>query len=355
MADKKFGVKQINLIGASGTPTLTSPNNLNINAANVAISTDISVGGRIVGTSTSNVIPFLYNTYSDLPSASTYHGAFAHVHESGKALYAHSSSWFEIVNKESNGTVGTGTEVYSVGSLAIPGGTGTSNRIELGNSQEFTFQYNTSTTKGIISAAANPIDIQATTIKLLPNAGENGVIVNQNGSVELYHDNFKKLETTGYGVTIFGTAQTQQLSVSGISTFNSNLILDNGSSDIRLQHNISGTEKSKLIFRSTGALDYYASNGMDFYATSGASPINRRLQLLTAGGVKVEYQSSTRLETTSDGVEVSGTLDVSGISTFSGNVSVGVDTSVGVVLTSPNGTKYRLMVENDGSLATVAI
>ena len=58
MADKKFGVKQINLIGASGTPTLTSPNNLNINAANVAISTDISVGGRIVGTSTSNVTLF---------------------------------------------------------------------------------------------------------------------------------------------------------------------------------------------------------------------------------------------------------------------------------------------------------
>ena len=151
MADKKFGVKQINLIGASGTPTLTSPNNLNINAANVAISTDISVGGRIVGTSTSNVIPFLYNTYSDLPSASTYHGAFAHVHESGKALYAHSSSWFEIVNKESNGTVGTGTEVYSVGSLAIPGGTGTSNRIELGDSREFTFQYNTSNSAAIIS------------------------------------------------------------------------------------------------------------------------------------------------------------------------------------------------------------
>ena len=205
MADKKFGVKQIDLIGASGTPTLTSPNNLSINAINVAISTDISVGGRIVGTSTSNVIPFLYNTYSDLPSASTYHGAFAHVHESGKALYAHSSSWFEIVNKESNGTVGTGTEVYSVGSLAIPGGTGTSNRIEIGDSREFTFQYNTSTTKGIISAVANPIDIQATTIKLLPNAGENGVIVNQNGSVELYHDNSKKFETTGVGVTITGS------------------------------------------------------------------------------------------------------------------------------------------------------
>jgi hypothetical protein len=156
--------------------------------------------------------------------------------------------------------------------------------------------------------------------------------------------------TTGVVVTPEGN-----LNVSGISTFNNSLILDNGSSDIRLQHNISGTEKSKLIFRSSGAIDYYANNGMTFFATSGASPINRRLQLLTAGGVKVEYKNNTRLETTSDGVEITGTLDVSGISTFSGNVSVGVDTSVGVVLTSPNGTKYRLMVENDGSLATVAI
>jgi len=47
MADKSFGVKEINLIGASGTPTIESPNNLNINAVNVAISTDMSVGGDI--------------------------------------------------------------------------------------------------------------------------------------------------------------------------------------------------------------------------------------------------------------------------------------------------------------------
>jgi len=47
MADKKFGVKQIDLIGSSGTPTLTSPNNLNINAVNVAISTDMTIGGDI--------------------------------------------------------------------------------------------------------------------------------------------------------------------------------------------------------------------------------------------------------------------------------------------------------------------
>ena len=47
MADKSFGLKQVNLIGASGTPRIESPNNLNINAVNVAISTDMSVGGGL--------------------------------------------------------------------------------------------------------------------------------------------------------------------------------------------------------------------------------------------------------------------------------------------------------------------
>ena len=54
MADKSFGVKEIELIGASGTPTIESPNNLDIKAVNVAISTDITVGGMVsLGTGTS--------------------------------------------------------------------------------------------------------------------------------------------------------------------------------------------------------------------------------------------------------------------------------------------------------------
>ena len=47
MAEKGFGVKEINLIGASGTPSIDSPNNLNLNAVNVAISTNVSIGGTL--------------------------------------------------------------------------------------------------------------------------------------------------------------------------------------------------------------------------------------------------------------------------------------------------------------------
>ena len=47
MAEKGFGIKELNLIGASGTPTIESPNNLNLNAVNVAISTNVSIGGTL--------------------------------------------------------------------------------------------------------------------------------------------------------------------------------------------------------------------------------------------------------------------------------------------------------------------
>jgi len=70
--------------------------------------------GRIVGLQTNNVIPFYYDLYSEFPSASTYHGAFAHSHDTGRAYFAH-AGWKELVNREADGTVGTGTDNYRVG------------------------------------------------------------------------------------------------------------------------------------------------------------------------------------------------------------------------------------------------
>lgn len=46
MADKAFGIDALNILG-TGTPTIESPNSLNINASNVAISTNVTLGGKI--------------------------------------------------------------------------------------------------------------------------------------------------------------------------------------------------------------------------------------------------------------------------------------------------------------------
>ena len=46
MADNSFGIKELNLVG-SGTPKIQSPNNINLEAVTVAISTNATVGGTL--------------------------------------------------------------------------------------------------------------------------------------------------------------------------------------------------------------------------------------------------------------------------------------------------------------------
>ena len=41
----------------------------------------------------------VYSTIADLPSASTYHGLFVHVHGTGGAYYSHGGAWVELANK----------------------------------------------------------------------------------------------------------------------------------------------------------------------------------------------------------------------------------------------------------------
>ena len=53
-----------------------------------------------------NKIPALYANLGALPSASTYHGMFAHVHSEGKGYFAHGGNWMELVNKDTNGVLG---------------------------------------------------------------------------------------------------------------------------------------------------------------------------------------------------------------------------------------------------------
>ena len=61
-------------------------------------------GGLAMGantiTSTGKILfSNMYAAVSDLPSASTYHGMFAHVHATGKGYFAHGGAWIELANQ----------------------------------------------------------------------------------------------------------------------------------------------------------------------------------------------------------------------------------------------------------------
>ena len=51
MAEKSFGVKDLNIVGATGDPTIESNGDLNLKAGQVAIQTNTTITGVITATS----------------------------------------------------------------------------------------------------------------------------------------------------------------------------------------------------------------------------------------------------------------------------------------------------------------
>ena len=46
----------------------------------------------------------MYSAEADLPSATTYHGMFAHVHGTGKGYFAHGGNWIKLLDETSSDT-----------------------------------------------------------------------------------------------------------------------------------------------------------------------------------------------------------------------------------------------------------
>ena len=210
------------------------------NFVNAGVSTFV---GIITASAVGNVIPFLFNNYSDLPAASSYHGAFAHVHTVAKGFFAHAGNWVEIVSKEADGRVGTGTETYNIKDLNVVGVSTfndnvhlkTNDRLRSGNSNELeiyqqgnnTFILNNDDTFVIGqqgSGAANAMIIYGVSSLELKhmygNGGQQFLLNSVRGAqTEIYYAGAKKFETKIYGVDVTGTTTTDGLVVSGVSTF----------------------------------------------------------------------------------------------------------------------------------------
>ena len=57
----------------------------------------------------------------------------------------------------------------------------------------------------------------------------------------------------------------------------------------------------------------------------------------------------------SGSVGIGTTNPTSKLDVIDGDIRVGINTSQGVILTSPNGTKFRLFVSDTGTLSTVLV
>ena len=95
--------------------------------------------------------------------------------------------------------------------------------------------------------------------------------------------------------------------------------------------------------------DYSASDGSTVGLTTAATN-GDVLELVAYKAFNVGDVTNATLN-----FQVGSQLTVTGISTLKSDTYVGIDTARGVVLTSPNGTAYRLIVSNAGALSAVAV
>tara|TARA_R100000687_G_scaffold82158_2_gene80677 strand:- start:5 stop:655 length:651 start_codon:yes stop_codon:yes gene_type:complete len=94
----------------------------------------IDSNGLLDVSSGANKIVFYYAALSDLPSASTYHGAIAHVHAAGGMYFAHGGAWLRL-NDETTGPVTKYTVSAATGSAYQFTGPGATS----GDNPNFTF------------------------------------------------------------------------------------------------------------------------------------------------------------------------------------------------------------------------
>lgn len=69
---------------------------------------DLDMGGNKV------LFGNVYTAEGDLPNASTYHGMFAHVHNTGAAYFAHAGNWVRLANNSDLGSGGSGVDSAQV-------------------------------------------------------------------------------------------------------------------------------------------------------------------------------------------------------------------------------------------------
>ena len=156
----------------------------------------------------------------------------------------------------------------------------------------------------------------------LKNVANNeiGVEFTENGSVDLYHDNSKKLETTSSGVSVTGS-----ISSSGnISLVDTGALQLGTSNDFTLTHDGSNSvidsNTGTLIVRSDGGGTKLLSDGNIILRDNDDT--TNMIRCLNGAQTELYHNGSKKFETTSGGASVSGNLDVSSGADVTGNLTV---------------------------------
>ena len=277
MAEKGFGVKEVNLIGASGTPTITSPNNLNLNANNVAISTNVSIGGTLSVTGNVSVGGTL--TYEDVTNIDSVGLITAR-----SGVVTPNVDVDDFISVGSNlhlGNAGVVTATsFSGGSLQATSGTFSSNLSVVGNISGPLLNITGDTgddgiilinsaggTNSDFSRIRQVISDDSFRIENKASGSYQSILKGTSDRViELHYQGAKKLETTNTGVTVTGTVAATSFSGSGANLTNVPAATPTNS-DIQVVYEVTANGSSAYRFAGNGVVS--TADNPDLYLIRG--------------------------------------------------------------------------------------
>ena len=140
------------------------------------------------------------------------------------------------------------------------------------------------------------------------DGSEKYALFEKDGSVELYYDNSKKVETTSGGFKVFNKLELPDGGATGTSA----RITVGTSDDLKIYHNGSNS----YLQNSTGVLFLQSDGGVQIKDTGGNEV---HLKTIDNGAVELYHDNSKKLETTSSGVNVTGALTINGAALGGGN------------------------------------
>ena len=142
-------------------------------------------------------------------------------------------------------------------------------------------------------------------VKIQGKYGEQSIVANNDGSVELYNDNTKKFETTAYGATITGQLVADSASIGNdIRIAGSAFIVGSGGIGATLG-NTAITGVNYLQFNDAGVNEGISWNGGNTQLFESPNNLSN-----ATGNLQVTHGGTRRLSVSDSGAEVVGNLTV---------------------------------------------
>ena len=173
-------------------------------------------------------------------------------------------------------------------------------------------------TNGIIHGQSSDLYIKGNSIYLQSNTNEASGYFKYNGSVELYYDGSKKLQTQTWGVQFYGTLHAVDSAHINLGDSNDLQIYHDGGSSF-IKHDGQG---HLYVYAAGTSEDLYlrAADNVHIETQTSDTAINA----IGNGAVELYYDDAKKLETTSGGINVTGAITVNGAALAGGSSYAGL-------------------------------